>query len=130
MLFWNVNINHPENQYGPFPETQQNRLEGPLSIDICDLSNLSHDTGWLVASSCYFQFCQGSDWKQRFSAWDSLRWVGVLIQDGVWTCQHIGAGKGCEPTCSREVNTLEAGVITRDSPKAGIYRSQGPKFQT
>lgn len=56
--FWNVtSINHPENQYKALPETQQNGLKGPLSVDISDLSNLSRGAGWLLASGSWFQFC-------------------------------------------------------------------------
>lgn len=58
---WSVTEIIQKIQYKAFPGTQQNRLEGLLSIEISDPNHLSWDAGRRGASGAYFQFGQSSD---------------------------------------------------------------------
>lgn len=110
--FLECNINHPENQYKALAGTQQNRLKvGPLSVDISDLNK--SQPGCLLAACLQplfpvlpraASYSRGSELNIPRVAW-AVRFRMVF---GPATRFRAGSG---EPTFSREVNTLEAGVM-------------------
>lgn len=110
-MFLGCNINHQQIQLKALPGTQQNRLEGLLSVDVSNMNNLSHDASQLVASCSYFRFARAvicrrdSQLEAPCVGWE------VKSRRVFGPANRVVTEKGCEPTCSREVNMLEASVM-------------------
>lgn len=76
------------------------------------MNYLSQDAGQLGAPGTHFQIYQSSDSQLESSPPSpSLGHEGRgVTQEGVWPADGVATEKWWEPTCSREVNTLEARV--------------------